>query len=376
MMALRVGISGSCGLLLQIHRHSPPPLQLANTEWRVDCQPTKRFVKSVAFNMPDVKTVTVSDSYIKLNGGLLEAPFYEQAKNRLRFVDIVKKHIYFVDLTEGPSSLKQFDLKESFGTTADIEGYQDEIIAGGKRGYYTFNTSTGDARLIKEMWTDEERKDDGGGKFKAGKSLEDRMRSNDGAVDPKGRYLVGAMNDPAVTGDENFDKEGVVFRLDSDLSIHRIVQPVTIPNGTSWSLDNKTIYLTDSPTGKIMAYPYNLETGEISLKEGKTFFTCPYEGCVPDGHCQDENGNFWIAIFGSGKVVQVNTAGEIITIIELPARCVTCPTICGTDLFVTSAQEQEPEKHPESAKNQGNLFKVDIGVHGKPLNKFIMASAI
>jgi len=325
--------------------------------------------------MPEVKTITVEDSWIKLNGGLLEAPFYEKARNRLRFVDIVKKRIYFVDLAEGPSSLKQFDLEESFGTTADIEGYQDVIIAGGKRGYYTFNTSTGEARLIKEMWTDEERKDDGGGKPKAGKCKEERMRSNDGAVDAKGRYLVGAMNDPALVG-EGFTDEGIVFRLDSDLSIHRVIQPVTIPNGTSWSLDNKTIYFTDSPHGKIMAYPYDLETGEISLKEGKTFFKCPYEGCVPDGHCQDENGNFWISIFGSGKVVQVNPAGEIITIIELPARCVTCPTICGTELFITTAEEQDPEKHPKSAQHQGNLFKVEIGVRGKPLNNFVMASSL
>lgn len=58
---------------------------------------------------------------------------------------------------------------------------------------------------------------------------------------------------------------------------------VTIPNGTSWSADNKTMYFTDSPSGKIMAYPYDLETGEAKFSEGKPFFTCPYEGAVPDG---------------------------------------------------------------------------------------------
>ena len=41
------------------------------------------------------------------------------------------------------------------------------------------------------MWTDEERKEDGGGKPKKGKNLEERMRSNDGAVDSKGRFFVG-----------------------------------------------------------------------------------------------------------------------------------------------------------------------------------------
>jgi len=325
--------------------------------------------------MPEVKEITVEDSWLSLNGGLLEAPFYEQSRNRLRFVDIVKKRVYFVDLAEGPSSLKQFDLKESVGTTADIEGRDDEIIVGGKRGYGLFNITSGEHRLIKEMWTDEERKDDGGGKPKAGKCMEERMRSNDGAVDAKGRFYVGAMNDPALVG-EGFTDEGIIFRLDPDLSLHRVIQPVTIPNGMSWSTDNKTIYFTDSPHGKITACPYNLETGEISLSEGKPFFTSPYEGCVPDGHCRDENGNFWIAIFGSWKVVQVNEAGEILTVVKLPTRCVTCPTICGTELIVTSAEEQDPEKYPSSAKYQGSVFKVDIGVKGRPLNKFRLEAKV
>jgi sugar lactone lactonase YvrE len=43
------------------------------------------------------------------------------------------------------------------------------------------------------MWTDVERQDDGGGKPGLGKNKEERMRSNDGAVDSKGRYWVGTM---------------------------------------------------------------------------------------------------------------------------------------------------------------------------------------
>jgi sugar lactone lactonase YvrE len=144
----------------------------------------------------------------------------------------------------------------------------------------------------------------------------------------------------------------------------------------SWSPDNKTIYVTDSPSRKIMAYPYDLETGAIALDQGKVFFECPFEGCVPDGHVRDENDNFWIAFFGSHKVLQVNQQGEVLTEITLPARCVTCPTICGTELFVTSAQEQDPEKYPDSAKNQGSVFKVDIGVRGRPLNKFRLNASV
>jgi hypothetical protein len=158
--------------------------------------------------MPEVKKITVESNWLNLNGGLLEAPFYEKDRNSLRFVDVVKKRIYVVDLAVGPSSLKQFDLEASVGITADIEGNDNEIIVGGKRGYGLFNRTTGEHRLIKEMWNDDERKDDGGGKPKVGKHKEDRMRSNDGAVDAKGRFYVGAMNDPALVG-EGFTDEGM-----------------------------------------------------------------------------------------------------------------------------------------------------------------------
>lgn len=149
-----------------------------------------------------------------------------------------------------------------------------------------------------------------------------------------------------------------------------MIEPVTIPNGTSWTLDNKTIYLTDSPSGEITAYPYDPSTGKIDLSSGKPFFKCPIEGGVPDGHCQDAEGYFWVALFGTGKVVRVNPQGEIVAEIELPTRCVTCPGICGDDLYITSAEEEDPDKYPDSTKFQGALFKVNIGVKGCPLNKF------
>ena len=153
--------------------------------------------------------------------------------------------------------------------------------------------------------------------------------------------------------------------------MHRVVEGVTIPNGTSWSLDNKTMYLTDSPSGTIKAYPYNPNTGQLSVSEGKVFFSV--EGGVPDGHCQDDEGCLWVAGHGTGKVFRVNPQGQVIAEIELPTRCVTCPAFCGTKLFITSMQEVAPGEHPESTKLQGALFCIDVGVKGSPLNKFKMS---
>lgn len=161
-----------------------------------------------------------------------------------------------------------------------------------------------------------------------------------------------------------------MFRLDGDLTLHRVIEGVSIPNGTSWTLDNKTVYLTDSPSGTIKSYPNDPKTGKISISEGKVFFKV--EKGVPDGHCQDEEGHLWVANHGNGKVFRVNPQGEIVAEIELPTRCVTCPGFCGTELFITTMEEEDPETYPWSTKYQGALFKIDVGVRGSPLNKFKM----
>lgn len=141
----------------------------------------------------------------------------------------------------------------------------------------------------------------------------------------------------------------------------------------TWTLDNKTMYMTDSPSQCITAHSYDSATAELDTSSGRTFFKCPIEGGVPDGHCQDAEGFFWVAMHGTSKVVRVNPQGEIVAEINLPTRCVTCPGICGEDLYITSAEEEEPEKYPESVKLQGATFKVHIGVEGSPLNKFRMS---
>lgn len=156
------------------------------------------------------------------------------------------------------------------------------------------------------------------------------------------------------------------------------MKDLTIPNGTTWTSDDKFMYFTDSPTRSITKYPYDLETGEIAISQGQVFWTCPTAedggAAGPDGHCQDEEGCLWVAGFGLGKVFRVNPQGETIAEVSFPTACVTCPALCGTALVVATAHEREPERRPDSVKYQGALFKVDVGVRGQPLNKFRMTT--
>lgn len=192
-----------------------------------------------------------------------------------------------------------------------------------------------------------------------------RMRLNDGAVDSRGRYWAGAMNDPKVH--EPTD-EGVLFRLDPVMKLHRMIEKVTIPNGMGWSADDKRMFFTDTPTKNIFQFDYDAATGDISNR--RVFFHCENEEGAPDGFAMDAEGCIWTALYGAGKVLRVSPQGKVIGEISLPTRCCSCPGFVGEDLFITSAVEEEPDKYPESAKYGGSLFKVHVGVAGSPIHKF------
>lgn len=176
---------------------------------------------------------------------------------------------------------------------------------------------------------------------------------------------------------------GVLFRLDTDGTLHRILENVTIPNGMSFSLDDSTMFWTDTPTGNIYAFDYDIATGSISNQ--RVFWHTDEGG--PDGHAMDAEGNLWVALWGAWKVVKVSPAGEVTAEIEVPTRCPTVSgfiyfLLCiqgvlkippkavvfvGEDVYITSEQDPEADKYPESAKWHGGVFKCHVGIGGRKI---------
>lgn len=101
----------------------------------------------------------------------------------MRFVDIIKRQLHTVDLGVGPKSLKTLQFDMPVGVTADIEGVDPskKILIGGKSGVYILDRETEKCDLLKRFFDSEEK--------------DERIRSNDGAIDPQGRFWVGTMND-------------------------------------------------------------------------------------------------------------------------------------------------------------------------------------
>lgn len=189
------------------------------------------------------------------------------------------------------------------------------------------------------------------------------MRSNDGGVDSAGRFWVQAFVDPEIS---DLTDEGVLFRLDPDGTLKTMYEKIVIPNGMSWDAKDQTMYLTDTTVDKIWSFAYNAETGDLS--DQQIFYHHGGPG-HPDGHTRDQDGNTWQALYYGSRVIRISPQGEITGEVLLPTRNITSCIFAGTNLFITSAKENEPEKYPDSAKFAGNLFKVDVGVRGAPMYK-------
>lgn len=178
------------------------------------------------------------------------------------------------------------------------------------------------------------------------------------------------MVDPEAGGMEKFMNPGehtnAFFRLDPDNTLHKILDGCVVPNGTSWTYDDKTMYWTDTPSG-IFAFDYDSESGAMS---NKRIFLKPQGDskttAAPDGHVMDEEEHLWVSLCGSGKVVRVNPKGEIVAEVLLPdCPNVTCPCFVGTELWITSIGAGS-----DAGKHGGALFKVDVGVKGKKKPEF------
>jgi sugar lactone lactonase YvrE len=191
------------------------------------------------------------------------------------------------------------------------------------------------------------------------------LRFNDGKCDPQGRFWAGSMAldfQPAA---------GALYRLDPDLSVHRMIDETTISNGLDWSLDGRTMYYVDTPTGRIDQFDFDGATGAID--ERRPFVTIDPADGSPDGLTVDAEGGIWLALWDGWRVRRYLPDGSIEREIRLPVSEVTCPVFGGPDLdelYITTAWEELTEEQHAAEPLAGGLFRARPGVRGRPPTPF------
>lgn len=187
-------------------------------------------------------------------------------------------------------------------------------------------------------------------------------RCNDAAVDRKGRFWVGTMNQKDLNA-----STGSLWRLDPDLKLHKIDTGFAVPNGIAFSPDDQTMYVTDMFHGKIVAYDFDLAAGSVSRR--RDFAVLPKDAGIPDGLIVDAQGYIWSAHWGGWRVTRYAPDGRTDREVRLPVANVTCMAFGGPqleELYITTAwaflSDEERKKQPQA----GDLFSMKPGVLGLP----------
>lgn len=275
-----------------------------------------------------------------------EGPIWDAPRGLICWVDILNGLIH----EWSPEKKTHHTLKVGQMIGAMAVCTDGNYVAAMKNGFGFIDRKTGEVDLI----TDPE------------KNLP-KNRFNDGKCDPSGRFWAGTM--PL---SEDMDT-GSLYILNSDRSVERKADKITISNGLAWSLDKRQFYYIDTPTLKVVRYGYDSGTGNIGNRE--TIIRIPREAGFPDGMTIDDEGMLWIAHWGGWQVTRWDpVTGRQLTSFKLPISNVTSCTFGGDtleDLYITSARKGLNESELREQPLAGSLFVIkNCGYKGVPANEY------
>ncbi|MFF2051433.1 SMP-30/gluconolactonase/LRE family protein [Leifsonia sp. NPDC058194] len=186
-------------------------------------------------------------------------------------------------------------------------------------------------------------------------------RTNDAAVDPAGRLLVGTHPFDGGEGPESLVQvDGRQVRvLDNDL---------LLSNGLCWSPDGRTLYSVDTLTSTVWARDYDVGTGATSQRRAHLTGR-ELVGGMPDGMCADADGLLWIAFWGAGEVRRYDASGNVVDTVAVDAPHTSSLTFAGPELrtlVITTAREGLDAAELAGSPASGALFTVEVEARGLP----------
>jgi sugar lactone lactonase YvrE len=191
-----------------------------------------------------------------------------------------------------------------------------------------------------------------------------RMRFNDGRCDAGGRLWIGTLYDPR---DQPL---GSLFCIERGV-IRQVGNPVTVSNGVAFSVDNRTIYHTDTTAHRINVYAFDVATGQLGdgrlFKQFSTDKTGNYGG-RPDGAAVDSENAYWCAMYEGGCLLRISPSGEVLQEIRLPVRCPTMIAFGGANLrtlYVTTARHKRSVEELAACPLSGYVLALQVDVPGR-----------
>jgi sugar lactone lactonase YvrE len=290
-----------------------------------------------------VRTLAAAELLADVRARLGEGPVWDARTDRVVWVDIEGAALHETDPLTGATSARPMPLPIGIAVPRASGGFVGALEDG-------FHAIEPDGRVERIAPVDTRSRG---------------LRFNDGACDPAGRFLAGTMAWDARPG------AGALYRLDLDLGVTRLLDGVTISNGLGWSADGQVMYYVDTPTLRIDAFDYDIESGEVSGR--RTFVTIEPEVGRPDGLCVDEDGAVWVALWPGWAIRRYLPDGTLDAVIPLPVAQVSSCVFGGSsldELFITTAWTGLSGDDRAAQPHAGSLFRARPGARGLPRSIF------
>lgn len=281
-----------------------------------------------------MKAELVSDDTAGVFHG--EGAFWDSATGTLRFVDMLRGDV----MTRDGRALRRTHV-------SDVAA----VIRARAEGGYLVATERGFALTDDQLTVTSE----------IPVFSESGLRMNEGACDAAGRFYCGSM------AYDTRPDAGRVYRLDPDLSVHVVLERVTIPNGLVWTGEGEVALHADTREGVIWAYDFHAAAGEFGARRPFTRFDG--SAGMPDGMALDDEGGVWVAMWGGGAVRRYTPSGALDVTIALPTVNVTSCAFGGPGrrtLYVTTSRQGLADPEPEA----GGLFAIATPFRGAPVHAF------
>jgi sugar lactone lactonase YvrE len=167
------------------------------------------------------------------------------------------------------------------------------------------------------------------------------------------------------------DASGSLYSLPPGGPLRKLLSRVHISNGIAWAPNGKTMYFNDTPTRQVLAFDYDLDTGQISNTRVIIRFEKSFG--FPDGMTSDTDGNLWIAMWGGARVSQWKPDGTLLAQFGVAARNVTSCVFGGArmnELFITTALVRTDAAGLRKFPQAGGVFRMETNVTGMPTYEF------
>ncbi len=129
------------------------------------------------------------------------------------------------------------------------------------------------------------------------------------------------------------DIVGVFYASPAGDFIREVIFPLDRPNGIGLSPDERTLYVAETPTGRLWAFDIEAP-GQIGRRHVVATVpgTLPHNFAMCDSLCVDSEGNIIVATLINGGITSISPDGATVEHYPLPDRITTNACFAGPDL--------------------------------------------